>query len=71
MVRGKTGSGIVGVHRARVGRGRKERWYWQAVWSPRRNVHKRAMFSVRKYGARMARALAIKARMAGLRSMAD
>jgi hypothetical protein len=69
--RHKTGSGIVGVMRASKGRGRKARWYWMAMWSPRRGVQERRTFSMHKYGARKARALAIKARMAGLRRMVD
>jgi hypothetical protein len=65
ILRRKGASGIVGVRKMTVTKS-----YWLAVWSPRPYHTRRKMFSVETYGERRARALAIRARKAGLRSMA-
>ncbi len=67
--RRKGRSGIVGVQRVVIRRPGYNQAYWKATWSPRWHVVRRKMFSVQKYGARKAKALAIRARNAGLRSM--
>ena len=67
--RRKGSSGIVGVQRMVVRRDGRVRKYWKATWSPEPYVVARKMFSIRRYGARKARRLAIRARRAGLRSM--
>jgi hypothetical protein len=64
-------SGIVGVRKAALRRGRRKLWYWVATWSPRPGVVGRKMFSINKYGASKAKALAVQARNAGVRSMKD
>jgi hypothetical protein len=67
--RRKSSSGIVGVQRL-VGWGFWPiRTYWKATWSPKPYVVRRKQFSVRKFGAKKAKQLAIRARRAGLRSM--
>ncbi len=43
--------------------------YWQASWSPEPHVVRRMIFSIRKYGTREARRLAILARREGVRQM--
>jgi len=60
---------IVGVQRTVDRRGKIHRVYWKATWSPLPYVVRRRQFSQRKFGARRAKALAIRARRAGLRSM--
>lgn len=67
--RRKGSSGIVGVQRVVVRRGRWVRNYWMATWSPEPYVVRRKAFSIERYGARKAKRLAIRARRAGLRSM--
>ena len=67
--RRKGSSGIVGVQKQVVRRAGRVRKYWLATWSPEPYVVRRKAFSVRKYGARKARRLAIRARRAGVRSM--
>lgn len=69
--RRKGRSGIVGVQRVVVHRPGYNQVYWKATWSPRRHVVRRKMFSVQKYGAKKAKAMALRARNAGLRSMAE
>jgi hypothetical protein len=64
-------SGIVGVRKLRVRRGSHDLWYWMATWSPQLGVVRRKMFSVRKHGATQAKALAVKARNSGVRSMEE
>src|SRR5688572_2303285 len=66
MVRRKGASGIVGVRKVTV-----TKTYWVAHWSPRPNVHRKKAFSVKEHGAEKAKALAIAARMKGLRSMVE
>jgi len=67
--RRKGSSGIVGVQKQIIWCDGKVRKYWRATWSPEPYVVARESFSVRKYGFRRARRLAIRARRAGLRSM--
>jgi hypothetical protein len=67
--RRKGSSSIVGVQKLVVRRDGNVRKYWKATWSPKPYVVARKVFSVRKYGFRKARRLAIRARHAGLRSM--
>ena len=69
VVRRKGRSGIVGVRRLAVKTGKKKAWAWVAAWSPRRGEVKRRMFSEKKFGARRAKELAIKARRTGVRTM--
>jgi hypothetical protein len=66
MLRRKGASGIIGVRKIVV-----TNVYWVAHWMPRPHVPRRKSFSVRKYGAARAKALAIQARKAGLRSMVE
>jgi len=67
--RRKGSSHVVGVQQAVNRRGKKPTVYWKATWSPEPHVVRRKWFSVKKYGARQAKKLAIKARRAGVRSM--
>lgn len=67
--RGKGSSNIVGVQQRVVWRQGQNRMYWVAIWSPEPYVVARKVFSVRKYGFRKAKLLAIRARRAGVRSM--
>ena len=67
--RRKGSSSFVGVQKLVVRRGSRVRTYWLATWSSEPYVVRRKAFSVRKYGARKAKRLAIRARRAGLRSM--
>jgi len=67
--RRKGSSGIVGVQRVVDRRYMPSRIYWKATWSPKPYVVRRKQFSARKYGAREARRLAIRARRSGLRSI--
>lgn len=69
--RRKGASGIVGVRKTVVPRGGRKLTYWIATWSPRPRMVRRKMFAVGKYGAARAKALAIKARKAGVRSMEE
>ena len=69
MRRRKGSSGIVGVHRLVDLRSWPFRSYWKATWSPKPYVVRHKWFSVRKFGAKKAKQLAIRARRAGLRSM--
>lgn len=62
-------SGIVGVQKHMVRRGKIVLEYWLATWSPKPRVVARRVFSVRKFGYSKAKQLAIRARRAGLRSM--
>jgi hypothetical protein len=69
-IRRRKGScSIVGVQRLVVRRYGKVRKYWKATWSPEPYVVRCKAFSVRKYGSRKAKLLAIRARRAGLRIM--
>jgi hypothetical protein len=67
--RRKGSSGIVGVQKLVDWRFWPARTYWKATWSPEPYVVRRKEFSVRKFGARKAKLLAIRARRAGVRSM--
>jgi hypothetical protein len=67
--RRKGRSGIVGVQSVVVRRGKWASRYWAATWSPEPYVVRKKQFSVRKYGARKAKQMAIRARRAGVRSM--
>ena len=70
LVRRKGKSGIIGVRRVVVKRpGEPRRVDWQAIWSPSPYALKRRSFSVRKFGERKAKALAIRARRIGVRTM--
>ena len=69
LPRRKGRSGIVGVQKLVDRRSKKPRTYWKATWSPHPYVVARKEFSVRKFGARKAKRLAIRARRASLRSM--
>jgi len=69
LLRRKGSSGIVGVQRSVDRRFTEPRVVWKATWSPKPYFVRRRQFSARKYGARNARWLAIRARIAGLRSM--
>ena len=69
-IRRRTGSsGIVGVQKLVDRRSKRPRKYWKATWSPEPYVVRRKEFSVREYGARKAKLLAIRARRAGVRNM--
>jgi hypothetical protein len=67
--RRKGSSSIVGVQKLVDRRSTRPRTYWKATWSPEPYVVRRKMFSAKKFGARKAKLLAIRARRAGLRSM--
>ena len=67
--RRKGSSSVVGVQKLVDWRFWPPRTYWKATWSPEPYVVARKVFSVRKYGARKAKLLAIRARRAGVRSM--
>jgi hypothetical protein len=67
--RRKGSSGIVGVQKLVDRRSKRPRKYWKATWSPEPYVVRRKEFSVREYGARKAKLLAIRARRAGVRNM--
>lgn len=70
VVRRKGRSGIQGVRRVIIrGVSRRRLKFWQAHWSPLRNVYRKRQFSIRKYGEEKAKQLAIRARRAGLRKM--
>ena len=72
LLRRKGKTGIIGVRRVIVRRrGHPRRVYWQANWSPRPHLVRRRVFSVRKFGERKARTLAILARRIGVRTMRD
>ena len=72
LLRRKGKSGIIGVHRVIVRRrGQRRRIYWQANWSPWPYVVRRRAFSVRKFGERKARALAILTRRIGVQTMRE
>jgi hypothetical protein len=72
LVRRKGKSGIIGVRRVVIKRpGQRRLVLWQANWSPRPYLVRRRTFSVRKFGERKARALAILARRIGVQTMRD
>jgi hypothetical protein len=64
MARRKSSSGIVGVRKVTV-----TTTYWVAHWSPRPNVRRKKAFSIKVFGAEKARALAVAARIKGLKKM--
>ena len=67
--RRKGSSNVVGVQKILDKRSKKPHVVWKATWSPRPYVVARRQFSARKFGARKAKQLAIRARRAGLRDM--
>lgn len=67
--RRKGSSSIVGVQRMVLRRAGKVWIFWKATWSPEPYVVARKEFSVKRYGARKAKLLAIRARRAGVRNM--
>jgi hypothetical protein len=67
--RRKGSSSIVGVQRIVDRRSKRPRVIWKATWSPEPYVVRRKYFSAKKFGARKAKLLAIRARRAGLRTM--
>ena len=67
--RRKGSSNVVGVQKILDRRSKKPHVVWKATWSPKPYVVERRQFSARKFGARKARRLAIRARRAGLRDM--
>jgi hypothetical protein len=69
LPRRRGSSSIVGVQRLVDWGSWPIRTYWKATWSPKPYVVRRKQFSVRKFGAKKAKQLAIRARRAGLRSM--
>jgi hypothetical protein len=69
VVRRKGRSGIQGVQRVINRQVKPWRKYWLALWSPELGVVRRKQFSIRKYGEKKAKNLAIRARQAGVRSM--
>jgi len=66
ILRRKGASGIIGVRKVVITKS-----FWVAHWMPRPYVSRKKAFSVQKYGAERAKALAIQARKAGLRSMLE
>jgi len=72
LLRRKGKSGIIGVRRVVIQRrGQPRRVSWQANWSPQPYLVRHRTFSVRKFGERKARALALLARRKGVQSMRD
>jgi hypothetical protein len=67
--RRKGSSNIVGVQKLVDRRFKRPRTYWKATWSPEPYVVRRKWFSAKKFGARKAKKLAIRARRAGVRNM--
>jgi hypothetical protein len=66
LKRANNSSGIPGVSRTMNSKSYKEQTYnyafWQAYWSPKTGVTKSVRFSVKKYGEKQAKKLAIEAR---------
>jgi hypothetical protein len=71
IVRRRGRSGIYGVRRVINRQIRPWRKSWVAAWSPQPGVVRKKQFSIRKHGEERAKQLALRARRAGLRSMAD
>jgi hypothetical protein len=70
VVRRKGRSGIPGVRRVDRKNSKGHRVNcWEAHWSPLPGVYRKKRFSVRKYGARKAKKLAMRARRTGVRNM--
>lgn len=69
--RRKGSSNVVGVQKVISRRGKQPLTYWKATWSPEPKVVRRKWFSVKKYGAREAKRLAIQARQTGVKNMVD
>jgi hypothetical protein len=69
--RSNFGNGIIGVRRCTKVVNKKPYKFWEATWSPQRNVVKKKLFSIAKYGNSRARKLALAARKKGLRSMSE
>lgn len=71
LPRRKNQSGIIGVRRV-VNRKRKvPQISWSATWSPKPYVSVKKSFSVKKFGEKMAKLMAIHARRAGVRDMEE
>lgn len=69
LPRRKGSSNIVGVQRCKERRDGVLYDYWKATWSPKPYTVATKVFSIKRYGSRKAKELAIRARRAGLRSM--
>ena len=69
--RRKGSSNVVGVQKVIARRGKRSVVYWKATWSPEPYVVRRKWFSVKKFGTREAKRLAVQARRAGVLSMAS
>lgn len=67
--RRKGSSNVVGVQKVVDRRFKPSRVIWKATWSPEPYFARRRQFSARKFGARKAKKLAIRARRAGVRAM--
>ena len=67
--RRKGSSNVVGVQKIVDRRFKRSRVVWKATWSPEPYVVRRKEFSAKKFGARKAKLLAIRARRAGVRNM--
>jgi hypothetical protein len=67
--RRKGSSNVVGVQKVISRRGKRPLTYWKATWSPEPYVVRRKWFSVKKFGSREAKRLAIQARLAGVQNM--
>lgn len=73
LKRANNSSGIPGVSRTKNTKSYKKQTYtydfWQAYWSPEPGVTKSVRFSVKKYGEKKAKQLAIEARMKALQEI--
>lgn len=69
IVRRMGRSGIYGVQRVIDRRTKPWRKCWRATWSPELGKVGRRQFSIRKHGEKRAKALALRARREGLRSI--
>ena len=67
--RRKGSSNVVGVQKVISRRGKRPVVYWMATWSPEPYVVRRKCFSIKRFGSRKAKRLAIQARRAGVRNM--
>lgn len=75
LKRANNSSGIPGVSRTMNTKSYKDKTYnyafWQAFWSPEPGVTKSVRFSVKKYGERKAKQLAIKARANAIKDISE
>ncbi len=67
--RRKGSSNVGGVQRMVDRRSKRPRVIWVATWSPEPHVARRKYFSAKKFGSRIAKLLAIRARLAGVQKM--